>query len=108
MAVSLDVLGANGSLSDLEETIRQTEELEYRLVSIAVGFVGGARASLVTFSQASTGTPPASIFLEIIGGDLSRAQQEAKLNEGGKLVVCYGSLYVQGQAQNVVAYRTST
>jgi hypothetical protein len=108
MAVSLDVLGADKTLADLEKTIRQTEELEYRLVSIAVGFVGGALASLVTFSQAPAGSPSGSISLEIISGDLSKAQQEAKLNEGGKQVVCYGALYVQGQAQNVVAYRGIT
>jgi hypothetical protein len=108
MSVSLHVLAANKTLADLQEPIRQTEQLEYRLVSIAIGFVSGARANLVTFSQAASGDPPPSIFLEIISGDLSKAQQEAKLNEGDKQLVCYGSLYVQGQAQNVAACRPKT
>jgi hypothetical protein len=108
MRYSLDILDANNTIADLQESIRQTERLAYRLVSISTGFAGGAPASLVTFSQAAAKDPPAPISLTIIDGNLSKDQQEAKLNETGKQLISYGSLYVQGHAQNVLAYRATT
>jgi len=108
MSVSLDILGATNTLGELANTIQQTEDLGYSLLSVSVGVVGGAPASLVTFSQGETGSSPPLISLEIISGGLSKDQQETKLNEGNKQVVCYGALFVQGQAQNVVAYRVTS
>ena len=105
MAVSLDVLDAHATLADLQKTLRQTEELGFQLVSITIGIVGGTPASLVTFSQSSAGNPPTSISLEIVDGGLNKDQQEAALNGSGKPVVCYGSLFVEGQRRNVAAYR---
>lgn len=106
MPVSIDVLDATKPLSDLQTVIQQTEELGYRLLSFCIGWVGGAQASLVTFSQGTaTGAPANPVTLGVVVSSLNKDQQEAQLNTRGKPVICYGSLYVEGQAQNVAAYR---
>jgi hypothetical protein len=104
MPVSLDVLDSNAPISDLQNAINQTERLGFRLLSMATGFVSGQRANLVTFAQDGGHNPP-TVSLAVIDSSLSKDQQEAALNTSGKSVVCYGSLYVQGQPQNIAAYR---
>lgn len=104
MPVSLDVLDSDAPISDLEQAINQTEQLGFRLLSIATGLVGGQRANLVTFAQ-DGGSNPSPVSLAVIGSSLTKDRQEAALNTSGKSVVCYGSLYVQGRPQNVAAYR---
>ena len=106
MAISLDILGAKRTLAELQQAIRQTEALPFQLISLAVGIVSGAPANLATFVQSAAGGLLAPIFLEVIAENLDKNQQEVELNKPGRQVVCYGSLYVQGQARNVVAYRT--
>lgn len=104
MAISVDILDANAKLAELEKAIQQTEALPFRLISITIGVAGGKPASLVTFLKGAA-APAAPISLEVIDGALSKDQQQAHINGNGKTVVCYGSLYVQGQPQNVAAYR---
>lgn len=100
-------LKATATLAGLERTVRQAEELGYRLLSFMAGRAGGRPANLVTLLQAAGGAAPAPIHLEIVDGNLSRDAQEAQLNAGGKEIVSYSSLYVEGQERNVAvaAYR---
>lgn len=105
MAISLDILGAQRTLAELQQTIQQTEALPFQLLSLAVGVVGGAPANLATFVQTLAGGLLAPITLEEIASTLDKNQQEVELNKPGRQVVCYGSLYVGGQQRNVVAFR---
>ena len=106
MAVSLDILDANASLASLEATLQQTEaDLRFTLLSFAAGMVTGQRGNIVTFQHRGAAAAPAQVSLQVVDGGLSKDEQEAKLNTSGKVVVCYGSLYVAGQPQNVVALR---
>ncbi len=105
MSVTLEILSSNATLTSLEATIKRAESRGYRLISITTGFESGSRANLLTLLQGSGGPPSAPLSLEIVNGGSNKDQQEAKLNSSGKQVVCYGSLYVEGQPQNVAAYR---
>lgn len=105
MSVTLRTLDASAKLSGLQEAIRQAEELGYRLLSFMAGRAGGRPANLVTLQQAAGGAAPPPIHLEIVDGDLSPVAQEAHLNAGAKALVCYGALYVEGQAHSVAAFR---
>jgi hypothetical protein len=105
MSVTLRTLDAKEKLSTLQEAIRQAEALAFRLLSITTGHVAGKPASLVALLQATAPGTSAPITLDILDGSLSQEAQEAQLNTGGKEIVCYGSLYVEGVARNVAAYR---
>ena len=104
MAVTLRTLSTNGSLAEHQTAVRQAEALGFRVRSLATGRVGGGRANLVTLVQ-EPGAPAAPIILEIIGGGLTQDAQEEILNTGGRQLVCYGSLAIVGEAENVVAWR---
>lgn len=106
MAVSLDVLNANATLAELEATLRQTEaDTRFDVLSLAVATAGGQRASMVTFKHRGTAAPPAPLSLLLVDGTSSKDQQQATLNTSGKSVICYGSLFVEGQPRNVAALR---
>ena len=104
MSITLNVLDANANLTDHENTIRQFEELAFRLISISIGRESGNKGNLVTFSDEDVGGLK-PIKLKIISSDQNRIDQEAQLNEPGQVLVCYGSLYVQGKQQNIAAFR---
>ena len=108
MPVTLRILNANDTLADHQEALRQTEELSFVLLSLTVGHESGSRANLVTLLQDAATTPTTPISLSMIDGHLDQAAQQAELNSGGKQIVCFGSLYVQGQACNILAYRDVT
>jgi len=105
MSVTLRTLDATATLAGLQQAIRQAEELGFRLNSFMAGRAGGRPANLVTLLQATAGVEPTPLDLEIIDGSLSQDDQEARLNASAKEIVCFGSLYVEGQARNVAAYR---
>jgi hypothetical protein len=106
MSITLRKLDANAQLTNHQTAIRQSEKLAFRLVSITIGHESGNKANLVAFSDDMGGSAN-PIQLEIIDGGLDQAAQEALLNKEGLALVCYGSLYVKGQPQNVAAYRES-
>ena len=103
MPVTLRILGAQDTLAKHETTIRQSEELKFELVSLAAGRANDADANLV--SLRSVETAPAPIHLMVVEGDLTQAQQEAKLNTQAPGLVCYGTLLVEGKQENVAAHR---
>jgi hypothetical protein len=105
MPVTLRILNANDILTNHQETLMRTEELSFVLLSLAVGHESGSRANLVTLLQDPATPPTIPISLSMIDGSLDQAAQQAGLNSGGKQIVCFGSLYVQGQACNILAYR---
>jgi hypothetical protein len=74
------------------------------LLSIATGFASSSKANLVTFTFAP-GAAPGAVTLQAVPSNLSDQQQQDLLNNSGKDVVCYGSLFVHGNAQNVAALR---
>lgn len=105
MSVTLRTLNANDTLANHQEALRQTEELSFVLLSLTVGHESGMQANLVTLLQGSATTPTVPIKLSVVDGGLDQAAQQAELNSGGKEIVCYGSLYIQGQECNILAYR---
>lgn len=107
MPVTLRILNANDTLAEHQEALRQTEDLSFVLLSLAVGHESRRLANLVTLLQGAT-TPTIPISLIMIDGSLDQAAQQAELNSGGRQIVCFGSLYVQGQACNILAYRDVT
>ena len=107
MTVTLRILSATDTLLNHQEALRQAEELFFVVLSLAIGRESGGRANLVTLSQGSVTTPTTPITLRVVDGNLDQAAQEADLNTGGNEIVCYGSLYVEGQECNILAYRDS-
>jgi hypothetical protein len=106
MSITLRKLDANAQLANHQTTIRQSEGLAFRLVLISIGHESGNKANLVAFSDDIVGNAN-PIQLEVIDGGLDQAAQEALLNQAGRVLVCYSSLYVGGKPQNVAAYRES-
>ena len=105
MSVTLRILDANATLASHEVTLRQTEALSFRLLSMTTGHERSKPANLVTLLQDPSGLPPSPLRLEMVDGGLDQAAQEAQLNGGARVLVCYGSLYVQNQPRNIAAYR---
>ena len=105
MPVTLRILDANATLASHEATLQQTEDLSFRLLSFTTGIERGRPANLLTLRQDTAGPPPSPIRLEMVDGELDQAAQEAQLNTGTSVLVCYGSLYVQSQPRNIAAYR---
>ncbi len=104
MAVTLRTLDTTSSVADQQIAIRQAEDLGFRLVSVTTGRVGGGVANMVTLLQ-QPGAPPTPITLEVVDGALNQGAQEAALNNAGRQLICYGSMRVNGVAQNVAAWR---
>src|SRR5262249_10205390 len=102
----LRTLDTAATLADQQTAIRQTERLGFRLVSLSIGRVGGGRANAVAFLD-QQGALPAPITLEVVDGALAQDAQETALNKAGRQLVCYGSLHVNGLAENVAAWRIS-
>lgn len=105
MSVTLRTLDSTATLPALKEAIRQAEGLGFRLISFMAGRAVGKPANLITLLQAMGGAAPTPLALEVIDENLSQDAQEAQLNTGGRELVAYGSLYVEGQPRNVIAYR---
>jgi hypothetical protein len=104
MAITLRTLDTTASLMHQQTALRQTEELGFSVMTLAIGRVGGGRANLVPFVQ-QPGAPLTPITLEIVDGALDQDAQEAALNSAVRQLVCYGSLSIAGTPQNVAAWR---
>jgi hypothetical protein len=92
------------TLPELEKTIEQREELDFELVDIAAGTALSQPANLLTFARHPV---PPTVTLAVVDGSLDADAQSAKLNAGaaGRRLVSYGGVYVEGNLQNVAAYR---
>lgn len=104
MPVQVRILAASNSLAQHEQAIQQNEALGFELLSIATGSASSAPANLITFTSVAS-APASPVSLQAVAGNLTDQQQQSQLNGSGKSVVCYGSLFVNGQSQNVAALR---
>jgi hypothetical protein len=92
------------SLAQLETIVRQSETADARLVTLAAGTSGGQDVNLLTLRQ---GTAGGEISLESIDG-ATAVQQQAEIRAkatGGRDLVCYARVWVQGNRRMVAAYR---
>jgi hypothetical protein len=107
MPYALETLDVSGSLGDHQGLLRRHEAQGYRLLSLAAGLMEGRRANIVTFAQdpAAAEGPGTPLILEVIEAGLPRDGQQERLHVPAREIVCYGTLYVGGRAQNVVAHR---
>ena len=99
------VLDATAPLASLQKAIRQTEELGFTAVSVAIGMVDGKRANVVTFQNANP--PSQTITLVTVDGSHSDAQQSDDVTDAadGKTFVAYAGVFVGGQPTNVLMVR---
>ena len=107
MAV-LEVLSATKSLSILETTIQQKEQLGFELVTFAKGIVEGQLANIAAFHRRSLNPTLSPLALKQIDGDLPILEQEREVNAvegGGKKLISYATVFVQGTESLVAVYR---
>jgi hypothetical protein len=110
MSLKLYTLKTNDSLINLQQVINQTEQLGYELITFAKGLVQSQNANAAIFRELDPGTVPAGGALTLVPepGTNLLAQQENDLNAretGGKQLVSYAVVFVQGTETNVAAYR---
>ena len=108
MPIKLETLGPNDTLQILQATIIQIEELGYELITLAMGVVGGAKSNTATFRNRTPGNAPAPLTLVNVDGGLQLPDQTLKVNggeTGGKTLISYADVLVQGNETNVAAYR---
>jgi hypothetical protein len=107
MPIALETLDVSGSLAEHQALLRHHEAQGYRLLSLAAAIMGGGAANVATFTQdpAVAEPPDAQLVLETVDGELSRDAQQGRLNGPARDIVCYGTLFVENQRQNVFAER---
>ncbi|HVY70355.1 MAG TPA: hypothetical protein VHH73_10535 [Verrucomicrobiae bacterium] len=108
MPLRLDTLGANETLANLQATIVQIEAIGFELVSLARGVVGGAPSNTATFRNRPPGNAPGPLTLVEVAGAIPLPAQSTAVNAGetgGKKLISYAVVLVQGKETNVAAYR---
>jgi hypothetical protein len=108
MAIKLETLSANDTLANLQTAIGQFEQNGFELITFAKGIVGSAPANIGTFRFLAPGAAPGPLTLAEEPGVKLLPQQQTDLNAseaGGKQLVSYAVVYVQGNETNVAAYR---
>jgi len=108
MAIKLVTLSANDTIANLQTAISQSEALGFELITLARGVVSGQQSNTATLRRLNPGTQPGPLTLLEIAGTKSLPQQEADVNggeAGGKKLISYADLFVQGNETNVAAYR---
>ena|SRR5256885_1028538 len=108
MATKLVTLNANDLLGELQTAISQTEALGFELITLARGVVGGQQSNTATFRRLTPGTQPRPLTLVEVAGTRPLPQQDIDVNTGeagGKTLISYSAVLVQGNETNVAAYR---
>lgn len=108
MTIKLQTLSATDTLGGLQTTIAQTEALAFELITLARGVVGGQQSNTATFRRLAPGTQPGPLTLAEVSGTKSLPQQDIDVNTGeagGKKLISYSAVLVQGNETNVAAYR---
>jgi hypothetical protein len=106
MAIRLQTLNANETLSNLQAAIIQFESLGFELITFSRGVVGGALSNTATFRNRANA--PGPLTLVQVDGALLLPAQDAAVNAGetgGKKLISYAAVLVQGSETNVAAYR---
>lgn len=104
MPVTVQIIGSNRSLPEIEQIINQTEQGPFELVSLAIARVSGGDCSVAVFKQAPLAAR-AAITLGPVNGALSRDEQENQINAAKKQLVCYAALFVGGTPTNIAVLR---
>jgi len=104
MPYKLEVAPADQTLSYLEALVRQWEQRNFEVITLAVGVVDGRPANLLTLARRAA---PQAISLAVVDGSLSIQAQESAVNAsaGARTLVWYAGVYVEGRIAAVVAYR---
>jgi hypothetical protein len=108
MAIKLEALNTNDTLANLATAIGQFEDNGFELITFAKGIVASAQANIATFRFRGPGNAPGPLTLQPEPGANLLPQQETDLNSGeagGKQLISYGIVLVQGKETNVAAYR---
>ena len=108
MATKLVTLNANDTLGNLQTAISQTEALGFELITFARGVVGAQQSNSATFRRLNPGTQPGPLTLLEVAGTKPLPQQNGDVNAGeggGKKLISYAAVFVQGTETNVAAYR---
>lgn len=97
------------SVAELETILRQTEELELELVSLArAGFADGV-GNAAAFERRAPGTGgPSPLELRDVDAALSLAQQQELIDnevDAGKRLVCFGVARIGGSERNLATFR---
>lgn len=103
MNLTCQTVGAEASLEDLQETLRQSEALDFRVISCCRSRVEGKDANVVLFESVSS-TPTPQLSLRRFPNDVSTGELEAALASAAE-VVSYGALFVMGRSTNVAILR---
>ncbi|MCP4369300.1 MAG: hypothetical protein GY797_14465 [Deltaproteobacteria bacterium] len=108
MSIKLETLNATDSLQNIQTAIQQTEAIGYELITMVKGIVGGQNANMLTLHRRTPGESPGQLTLVEVDSQLSLQEQENKVNSeenGGKVLISYGTGFVQGRETMVAAYR---
>ena len=108
MPVKLDTLNANDSLPNLETVINDTEQLGFELITIAKAMVESQPANVATFRRLAPANAPGPLTLvkEAAANPLPQQQDDVNAGEGGgRRLISYAVVFVQGQETNIAAYR---
>lgn len=108
MSIKLETLDVNATLTSLETAIQQSEAIGFELITFASSVVNGQSANTIVLLRRQPGASPGPLRLQHIADNAVLAQQESDLNagqDGGKRLISYGTVFVQGQPMNIAAYR---
>jgi len=108
MAIKLETLNTNDTLANLQAALSQFEQNGFELITFAKGIVSSAQANIATFRFLAPGSAPGPLTLMPESGANPLPQQETDLNNGeagGRQVISYAVVLVQGKEANVAAYR---
>lgn len=106
MALNLRIVNATGTLADLQAAVSQHETLGFELLALARGVVGGAPLNTATFRNSPAA--PGPLTLVNIDGSLALPDQQQAVSAGlagGKTLICYAAVFIQGSETNIAAYR---
>ena len=108
MALKLETLSTSGTIASHQATIASIEALGYELITFARGVVSSAQSNTATFRVRTSGSPPTPLTLVRVDETLPLAAQEGAVNAretGGKVLISYAAVFVEGAETNVAAYR---
>ncbi len=103
MNLELRTVPSDQSLEDLQVILRQTEALDFRVISCSRCRVGGQEANVVLLESVDDAPAPA-IQLKRFSDDVSTDDLEAALESTAE-VVSFGALFVDGVSANVAVIR---
>lgn len=108
MDIKLEALDPGDTLSDLQTAITQFEQNGFQLITVAKASIAGKPGNIATFRFLAPGASPRPLTLIVEPGTKQLADQNTDLDNGetgGKQLISYAVVVVQGAETNVAAYR---